>query len=368
VLETAIRAKVPLLQNVQSGSATVRPEIRILPRPVDAAALGVTPREIASVLGIATMGDMSRNLAKLSDDGRLVDIKVLLPDAARQDVSTLETLLLRGSGSTAVPLAAVADIRIGTGPTSITRDDRHRQIVIEADLAPGADLGSALAAVMALEEVKALPKGMSFAGAGDAELMADVFGSFFVALGAGLMLVLIVLILLYSDLFQPITILLSLPLCLGGAMAALWVSGNGISLPVVIGMMMLIGIVTKNAILLVDFAISEIHMGKPRREALIEAGMKRAQPIVMTTVAMAAGMLPAALASGSGDGFRVPMAIAVIGGLAVSTGLSLVFVPAAFTCLDDLKGLAIWVFGRFVTSHHETDAAPAQSGYDGAAE
>jgi HAE1 family hydrophobic/amphiphilic exporter-1 len=190
-------------------------------------------------------------------------------------------------------------------------------------------------------------------------MMGNVFSSFFYAMAAGLMLVLVVLILLYSDIFQPITILLSLPLSIGGAVGALMVTGHGISLPVVIGILMLIGIVTKNAILLVDFAIEEIHRGVPRREALIGAGLKRAQPIVMTTIAMSAGMLPAALGGASGDGFRVPMAIAVIGGLAASTALSLVFVPAVFTYLDDLEHILGRFFGRFVTGRR--DPAPEQA-------
>lgn len=359
-LETAIRAEVPALQNVQSTASLVRPELRIIPRPAEAAALGVSPTEIASVLRIATLGDMSQNLAKFSDGGRLIDIKVVMPPTSRHDLASLETLLLRGNGGSVVPLALVADIEMGVGPTSIQRQNRERQVMIEADLAPGADLGSALAAVIALDVAKNLPKGVSFAGAGDAEMMTEVFGSFFYAMGAGLMLVLIVLILLYSDLFQPITILLSLPLSIGGSMLALMLTGHGISLPVVIGIMMLIGIVTKNAILLVDFAIEEIHKGIPRHEALIDAGLKRAQPIVMTTVAMSAGMLPAAIAGASGDGFRVPMAIAVIGGLVVSTALSLVFVPAVFTYLDDLKRILARIFGRLITTR-DVPAAPQPS-------
>ncbi|WP_420006250.1 efflux RND transporter permease subunit [Arenibacterium sp. LLYu02] len=354
VIESAIVENVPSLQNVQSGASLVRPELRIVPRASDAAALGISPTEISNVLQIATQGDLARNLPKFSDNGRLIDIRVRLPETAARDMAMLETLLLRSSSGYIVALASVADIGMGVGPTAIERQDRERKVQIVADLAPGADLGSALAAVMDLDEVTSLPKGITFGSAGDAELMGEVFGSFFLAMGAGLMLVLIVLILLYSDIFQPITILLSLPLSIGGAMGALMLTGHGISLPVVIGIMMLIGIVTKNAILLVDFAIEEIHRGKSRRTALIEAGLKRAQPIVMTTVAMSAGMLPAALGGSSGDGFRVPMAIAVIGGLVISTGLSLVFVPAAFSYLDDLKSILARIFGRFVTGRDET--------------
>lgn len=356
-LEAAIRNEVPALQNVQSAASVVRPELRITPRPADAAALGVSSSEIARVVRIATMGDSSQNLAKLADEGRMIDIKVVLPQSSRDDVASLEALLLRGSGDLVVPMGLVADIGFGVGPSSIQRENRERQILIEADLAPGADLGTALAAVMALDVAKDLPKGVRFAGAGDAEVMDEVFGSFFFAIGAGLMLVLITLILLYSDLFQPVTVLLSLPLSVAGALLALLLTGHGITLPVVIGIMMLIGIVTKNAILLVDFAIEEMRRGIPRREALIDAGLKRAQPIVMTTVAMSAGMLPAALIGASGDGFRVPMAIAVIGGLVVSTVLSLVFVPAVFTYLDDLKRILAKLFGRLIA----TDSVPVQA-------
>lgn len=264
-------------------------------------------------------------------------------------MATLENLGLRGRDAV-VPLAAVADIDAGLGPASIERLDGERRILIEADLAPGADLGSALAAVMALDAVKALPAGLRFAEAGDAELMGEVFSGFLIAMGAGLMLVLTVLILLYGDVFQPVTILLSLPLSIGGAMLALLVTGHAIGMPAVIGILMLLGIVAKNAILLVDFAIEEIRRGTPREPALIEAGLKRAQPIVMTTVAMSAGMMPAALALAEGGAFRAPMAIAVIGGLVASTALSLVFVPAAFTCVDDLKRVLGRVFGRLLAN------------------
>ncbi len=356
-IETAIRAEVPALRNVQSGASVVRPELRILPRRAEAAALGVSPTEIANVLAIATMGDRSENLAKFPDDARMIDIKVLLPDSARRDVATLENLLLRSSGGAAVPLASVADIAAGFGPAAIERQNGERRIPIEADLAPGADLGSALAAVRALDAVRTLPAGMTLAEAGDAEQMGKLFASFLYTMGIGLMLVLIVLILLYSDLFQPVTILLSLPLSIGGAVAALLLTGHPVSLPVIIGILMLIAVVTKNAILLVDFAIEETGRGVPRRDALIDAGLKRAQPIVMTTLAMTAGMLPAALATGNGDAFRVPMAIAVIGGLLASTVLSLVFVPAAFTCLDDLRHVLGRMFGRFLTSRGDTARA-----------
>ncbi|MBR9762429.1 MAG: efflux RND transporter permease subunit [Rhodobacteraceae bacterium] len=360
-LEAAIRLQVPELRNVQSNAAMDRPELRVVPRPADAAMLGVSAAEIASVLRIATLGDQSQELAKFSDGERLIDINVRLDDSARRDLATLETLLVRSSSGAAVPLMAVADIHAGTGPSNVARYNRERQILIEADLAPDVALSTALASVMALEEAQSLPQGVSLSEFGDAQLMQEVFSGFMMAMGAGLMLVLAVLILLFEDIFQPVTILLSLPLSIGGAMAALLLTGNAISLPVVIGFLMLIGIATKNAILLVDFAIEEIARGTPRRQALIDAGMKRAQPIVMTTIAMSAGMMPSALALGEGSGFRAPMAIAVIGGLMTSTALSLVFVPAMFTYMDDLSRFLRRVLGRFVTGH-DGDVTAARPG------
>ena len=212
---------------------------------------------------------------------------------------------------------------------------------------------------MALPTAKHLPEGVSFRQSGDAEIMAEVFAGFALAIGAGLMMVYGVLILLFGSFTQPITILFSLPLSIGGAILALLVTGRPISMPVVIGILMLMGIVTKNAIMLVDFAVEEIRRGTPRREALVEAGRKRARPIVMTTIAMVAGMLPSAFAFGDGGEFRSPMAIAVIGGLIVSTVLSLVFVPAVFTVLDDAGRLLGRLLGRFVGDKDEPELAAA---------
>jgi multidrug efflux pump subunit AcrB len=194
---------------------------------------------------------------------------------------------------------------------------------------------------------------------GDAEVMVEVFTSFGQAMGAGIMMVLGVLILLFANFLQPFTILLSLPLSIGGAILALVITNKAISLPVVIGFLMLMGIVTKNAIMLVDFAVEEVAKGVDRVDAIVDAGRKRARPIVMTTIAMAAGMLPSALAFGEGGEFRAPMAIAVIGGLLVSTLLSLIFVPAFFILMDDLSRLFSWAFGRFVGPTDEPEFEPS---------
>ena len=209
---------------------------------------------------------------------------------------------------------------------------------------------------MALPAAKNLPAGVEIKQFGDAEVMGEVFESFAKAMGAGIMMVYAVLVLLFGSFLQPITILFSLPLSIGGAIVALAVTGRPISLPVVIGILMLMGIVTKNAIMLVDFAIEQMKRGMPRTEAIVDAGRKRARPIVMTTIAMIGGMLPSAYGVGSGGEFRAPMAIAVIGGLMSSTLLSLVFVPAVFAVMDDIAGLGWRIFARFVGPTEEPPA------------
>ncbi|MBE7204535.1 MAG: efflux RND transporter permease subunit, partial [Parafilimonas terrae] len=216
-----------------------------------------------------------------------------------------------------------------------------------------------LAAIAALPTARNLPPGVQLKEVGDVEVMSEVFSSFASAMGAGLMMVYGVLILLFASFTQPITILFSLPLSIGGAIIALLLTGKAISMPVVIGMLMLMGIVTKNAIMLVDFAVEEMGRGTSRLEAMVEAGRKRARPIVMTTLAMAAGMVPSAMAFGVGGEFRAPMAVAVIAGLIVSTLLSLVFVPAVFLLMDSLGRLLGRLLGRFVGPRDEASGHAA---------
>jgi len=256
-------------------------------------------------------------------------------------------------GST--PLSSVADITFSQGPASISRYDRQRRIAVEGDLVGGVALGEALGNIYELPAAKNLPAGVTITESGDAEVMAEVFQGFAQAMGAGIMMVLAVLILLFGSVLQPITILFSLPLSIGGVIIALLLTGNSISMPVVIGILMLMGIVTKNAIMLVDFAVEQMAHGMDRTTAIVEAGRKRARPIVMTTIAMVAGMVPSALGLGDGGEFRAPMAIGVIGGLIVSTMLSLVFVPAVFTIMDDVGRVTWGLFSRFVGARDEEE-------------
>jgi len=247
-----------------------------------------------------------------------------------------------------VPLNALADISFGEGPVSITRYDRQRQARVEADLVGGTPLSKAADAIKALSVMKNLPPGVTVSEGGDAELQAELFSGFGGAMRNGLLMVYVVLAVLFVSLLQPLTILFSLPLSIAGAIMALLVTASPITTPVVIGILMLMGIVTKNAIMLVDFAVDAMHRGIDRTNSVIEAGQKRARPIVMTTVAMVAGMAPSALALGAGGEFRSPMAIAVIGGLLVSTFLSLLFVPALFTIMDDLGRLSFRLSARLI--------------------
>ena len=340
---TSQAKRLPMLVNVVSTAELDRPELRVYPRSEVAAELGVTTEAISEAVRIATIGDIGANLAKFDIGERQVPIRVQLKESARESRQLIEELKIATAAGAAVPLSTVATFAYGQGPTSIDRYDRTRRIVLGADLVTATPLGDAVNAVMTLPAAKNLPEGVEIKQFGAAEIMGEVFESFEQAMGAGLMMVYAVLVLLFASFLQPITILFSLPLSIGGAITALAMTGNAISLPVVIGVLMLMGIVTKNAIMLVDFAVEEIRRGVERNEAIIDAGRKRARPIIMTTIAMVGGMLPSALALDSGGEFRAPMAIAVIGGLISSTVLSLLFVPAVFALMDDISRW-IWHF------------------------
>jgi hydrophobe/amphiphile efflux-1 (HAE1) family protein len=354
---TSQARRIPLIANVVSSAELDRPELRVVPIGDVAADLGVSTEAIAEAVRIATIGDVGANLAKFDVGDRQVPIRVQLDEGARAVRQVLESLKVPTSTGATVPLSAVARFELAQGPTAIDRYDRTRRVLVGADLVGNAPLGKAVDMMLALPAAKTLPAGVELRQFGDAEIMDEVFASFAAAMGAGIMMVYAVLVLLFGSFLQPITILFSLPLSIGGAIVALAVAGQSISLPVVIGILMLMGIVTKNAIMLVDFAIESMHRGAARTEAIVDAGRKRARPIVMTTIAMVAGMLPAAVGLDSGGEFRAPMAIAVIGGLLSSTLLSLVFVPAVFAVMDDIGRLAWRIFSRFVGPTEEPAAA-----------
>jgi multidrug efflux pump subunit AcrB len=341
--------ELPVLRDARINGDMQRPEIVVRPHLDLAAQLGVTVASISQTIRIATLGDLDENSAKFSLTDRQVPIRVSLIEDTRRDLSTLENLPVPTASGGAVPLKSVADITFGEGPTRVRRYNQMRRVAIDADL-NGVALGTAMDQIYALPSLKHLPQGVHLVETGDTELMKELYTNFSIAMTTGILMVFAVLVLLFARVLQPITILSSLPLSVGGAVLALALTNHAVSLGVMIGFLMLMGIVAKNSILLVDFSIEEMRAGKDRLTAILEAGHKRARPIVMTTVAMVAGMMPVALGLGGDEAFRQPMAIAVIGGLITSTGLTLVIVPAAFSLIDDIERWLGPKFGRVVVA------------------
>ena len=344
-----------------------RPEIIIRPRPDLAADLGVSTISLSQTIRIATMGEIEQNAAKFSLSDRQIPIRVRLPQSSRQDLETLRKLPVPTSRGGSVPLERVADISFGSGPTSIQRYNQNRRIFVGTDIASGAQRGNALEAINKLPTLNNLPQGVIRDEVGTAEVETELMENFSVALPAGILLVFAVLVLLYKRLMSPLVNMCSLALApLGGALL-MWMLGQSLSLPVLIGILLLLGIVSKNSILLIDFAIEAMDAGKEKFEAIMDAGHKRAQPIVMTTVAMTAGMVPTAI-SLSGDGaWRQPMGVVVIGGLILSTVLTLLIVPAGFSLADGFeKRAGPWLRNRLLTYKPGDDSRPiAPSGQSG---
>jgi multidrug efflux pump subunit AcrB len=286
---------------------------------------------------VATAGDYDMALTKMNLSERQVPIRVKLPDAVRADLAAIGRLTVPGKNGP-VMLANVASITMESGPAQIDRLNRSRNVTLEVELA-GRSLGEVNDEARALKSLKELPASVKIAEQGDAQEMQALFASFGVAMLIGVLCIYGVLVLLFKDFMQPVTILAALPLSICGAFVGLLITGKSLSMPSMIGLIMLMGIVTKNSILLVDYAILAREAGMSRFDALVDACHKRSRPIVMTTIAMGAGMMPLALGWGADPSFRSPMAVAVIGGLITSTILSLLVVPPVFTYIDDLEQL-----------------------------
>jgi hydrophobe/amphiphile efflux-1 (HAE1) family protein len=343
--------RMPVFRNAIANVAADRPELRIHPRSELATRFGVVTESLADTIRVATIGDVGSNLTQFNAGDRLVPVRVLLKDSARADPQALEQLGVPTASGAVVTLSAIADIQFGRGPITITRWDRSRQASVEADLPSTVALSDALSELHATPMWKSISTRVRVENSGDVEQLEELNEGFASALRNGLLMVFAVLVLLFKSLLQPLTILISLPLSVGGAIIGLVIADKPINMPVLTGILMLMGIVTKNAIMLVDFAIEAIASGIERGKAIIDACLKRARPIVMTTVAMIGGMLPSALGIGAGGEFRSPMAIAIISGLIVSTFLSLLFVPAFFAVMDDVGQAARRILGRFVEPH-----------------
>ncbi len=337
-----------------------RPEIVIRPRSDLAAQLGVTTIAISQTIRIATLGEIDQNSAKFSLEDRQIPIRVMLSETSRRDLDTIRNLPVQTAKGGSVPLSRVADISFGSGPTSIQRYNQSRRILVGADLAQGALKGD-VDSLIAKETIMAkLPEGVTNSAVGSAAIQNELFSNFPLAVAAGVLLVFGVLVLLYQRFMAPLVNMASLTIAPLGGLILLWIVGQPLSMPVLIGALMLIGIVSKNSILLIDFAIDEMSRGVPKFEALMEAGRKRAQPIVMTTVAMVAGMVPTAI-SATGDGaWRAPMGIVVIGGLIVSTIMTLALVPAGFSLADDIEKWIGQKVGRKLLAEYDSPV-PAET-------
>ena len=342
---TEIRG-LPSAGAVTSDRSLPRQELTVTPNRLAMADKGVTTQDIATTLRVATVGDYEQRLSKLNLDTRQIPIVVRLPDVAKQNVSQLEGLYVPSTlpAGQGVRVGEVADLDFGTGPAQISRLDRERAISITVQPASG-ELGDLVQAVKSVPTMQQLPSAITIIDQGQAENMADLFSGFIIAMSVGVVCILGVLILLFGRLLQPFTILMALPLSIGGAFVGLVITNSSLSMPSMIGFIMLMGIATKNSILLVDYALIAQRQGLARFEAIVDACRKRARPIIMTTIAMGAGMLPLVFGWGDADPtFRRPMAAAVLGGLVTSTLLSLVVIPVVYTLMDDLSGwFAKWL-------------------------
>ncbi|MBN3940963.1 MAG: efflux RND transporter permease subunit [Nostoc sp.] len=334
-LEKQMRSIAGLVE-VASTASLVKPEILIIPNPQRAADLGVTVQAIARTASLATIGDNEANLAKFNLSDRQIPIRVQIDPQARVDINTITNLQVPSQNGRLIPLIAVADIRFGSGPATINRYDRARQVAVEANL-QGISLGQAVQTINELPAMQNLPPGVVQQPSGSAKIMQDIFGRFGSALGLALMCIYAILVLLYNNFLHPLSIMAALPFCLGGALVALMVAQKPLGLYALIGIILLLGIVTKNSILLVDYTIINMQEGKTQRQALIESGVSRLRPILMTSLATIAGTLPLALGIGAGSEVRQPMGIAIMGGFTTSTLLTLLVVPVIFSYIDNFQ-------------------------------
>jgi multidrug efflux pump subunit AcrB len=349
---------VPGISNVSTSASLLQPELVIRPLPERAAELGVTTAALSQVTRIATSGDVTNNLAKMNLPDRQIPIRVRLNDKTRSDIEQIK-LLSVPSRSGPVPLMNVADVSFGAGPSQITRYDRSRNITISAERGTMA-LGTAVDMTNNLPSMKNLPAGVRSVESGDAEILNNIISGFGLAMIIGIFCIYALLVLLFHDVFQPVTILSALPPSAGGAIVLLWLLNMELSISSMIGLLTLMGIVTKNSILLVEYIVmARREHGLSRFDAIIDACTKRVRPILMTTIAMTAGMLPITIGLHGDSSFRAPMGATVIGGLIASTALSLFVVPVIYTLFDDLEHMLKRWFRRFSHSATQTSTTAA---------
>ncbi|ANM12905.1 MULTISPECIES: efflux RND transporter permease subunit [unclassified Rhizobium] len=360
---TALEEQLRSLQGigaVTSTAARQAPEIQIAPDFARSAALGVTSSAVAEAVRVATNGEYSSDLPKLNLPQRQIPIVVRFSPETRTNLDDIKNMRVAGTRGN-VDLGSIADVRIGGSPSEIDRIDRMRNVTLSVEL-NGRILGDVNREAQALPALQHLPSGVTLVNQGELQRSSELFQSFALAMAIGVFCIYAVLVVLFHDFLQPLTLLMALPLSLGGALLPLVLTGTSFSMPAVIGLLMLMGVVTKNSILLIEYAIMSRQRGMSRFDALVDACHKRARPIVMTTIAMASGMLPAALSLMGGDSsFRQPMAIVVIGGVVMSTLLSLIVIPVIFTFVDDFEQIVIRVLRRIGLAEDPAGGKPHAS-------
>jgi HAE1 family hydrophobic/amphiphilic exporter-1 len=352
---------VPGIADPRPATPPSGPELVVRPKVDEAARLGVSVTTIANAARIATLGDIDANVSKLDEGERRIPVRVRFPAQDRANLAVIKNMRLPTASGGSTTLDSVADISFQAGPAEIDRFERKRNITMVADTTGDTQVGDAINRVHKLPALQHLPAGVSLATQGQEEAYAELFGGFAIAILSAIGLVYAVMVLLFGSFFKPLIILSALPTAIGGALLALLSLDLSLSIPSLIGFLMLMGLAAKNSILLVEFAIEREREGATQRAALMEACRERARPIVMTTLAMAAGMLPTALTLGKGSEFRQPMAVAVIGGLITSTILSLVFVPVVYEFIDDFERWLSPLLGRLVTPRDAPLKGPAKS-------
>lgn len=334
------------LADVQSNASLQAPQLVIKPNRELAAEHGVTVQSIARTALVATIGDADIALGRFDLPDRQIYVRVQIDPLFKKDLEWIRNLKVSSMNGALIPLSALASIDVTSGPSEITRYDKQRQVLISAQLVDKMPLGEAISAIRALPAFKNKAASVVESPSGDVELQQDVFKGFAVAIVAAVLLMYCVLVLLFNDFVHPFTIMTSLPLSIGGAIAALMISGQPLGLYALIGIVMLMGLVAKNAILLVEYCLMSMHQGMSVDQAIRTAGDARMRPILMTTLAMVAGMVPIAMGIGAGSEVRSPMAVAVIGGLATSSLLTLIVVPVIFSIFNEWKEKLSGAAGR----------------------
>lgn len=343
---------VPGLSDPRLATPPPGPELVVRPKAAEAARLGVSAETIAEAARVATLGDIDANVAKLDEGERRIPIRVRLAENARSNLSVLANLHIPTASGGQTTLGSVADLSFQSGPAQITRFGRKRNVIVIADTTGKTQLGDAQAAVKKLPIMQHLPPGVEVAAQGQEQASAELYGGFLIAIGSAIGLVYAVMTLLFRSFFKPLVILAALPTAIGGAILALLLADQPLSIPSLTGFLMLMGLAAKNSILLVEYANEREREGLGRRAAVMEACTERARPIVMTSVAMMAGMAPTALSIGEGSQFRQPMAVAVIGGLITSTLLSLVLIPVVYEVISIFERWLAPHAGRLITPRH----------------